>query len=75
MKRNNGRSRLMAKKKKNEVTERIEKAYLASCSGIQVNIMDLSKIMRHGEELVARGATDEELQEGIRSFVELIRQN
>jgi hypothetical protein len=54
---------------------RIERAFYKTCSGIQVGIFDLSKIMKRGHELLASGVDEEGLEAGIRAFVETIRKN
>jgi hypothetical protein len=60
-------------KKINE--NRIQAAYQAGCSGIQVNLMDIGKIFKVGETAIAEGADDAVLQQRIRTFVDSIRQN
>lgn len=54
---------------------RIEQAYYATCSGIQINIFDIGKVFDHGHKLLDEGADETKLREGIRAFVETIRQN
>lgn len=68
----------MAKRKPNEakIRERmIEKAYYESCAGIQINIMDISKVFAVGNKALSDGADYDTLKTKIREFVETIRQN
>ena len=67
----------MAKQSKIEkaIDKRVEKAYYASCSGIQVNMMDIGKIFNAGRVACANGASEDELKTVIRAFVETIRMN
>lgn len=58
---------------KNKADKRINAAYISTCSGIQVNIMDISKVFAHGNKLIAEGADDAALAKGVRAFVETIR--
>ena len=73
------------------IDQRIERAYYASCSGIQVDIMDIGKIFDAGRQAVAQmdigkifdagrqavaqGVDDAALTAAIRAFVETIRKN
>ena len=67
----------MAKQSKQEKAneKRVEQAFYTSCSGVQVNIMDLSKITREGLRLIETGADDEHLANGVRTYVDTIRKN
>lgn len=51
------------------IDKRIERAYYATCSGIPINVMDISKVFKHGAAQVAAGATDLELQISLLDFV------
>ena len=55
--------------------KRISRAYAVSCSGIQISIWDMSKIMDVGHAAIASGADDAALGVAIRAFVETIRKN
>jgi hypothetical protein len=61
--------------KKDPIDARVERAYYATCSGIQVSIMDLGSIFRVGRALALTEADDGALGAGIRDFVETIRKN
>ena len=65
----------MARQSKKQVRSRIERAYYASCTGVQIDIMDIGKVFRVGETAVAEGADDDALKSKIRAFVETIRKN
>ena len=64
-----------ATKRKTTARNRIEVAYYQTCKGVQINIMDIPKVFAEGERLIAEGVDDIALAEGIRAFVETIRQN
>lgn len=55
--------------------QRIERVYCLRCTGIEIDIMDIGKVFAHGRTLIGMGATDEELGDGIFSYVCTIRQN
>lgn len=66
----------MAKKSRQENLNdaRIERAYYARCSdGIQILMTDISKVYTEGRKLIADGATDDALGDGVRAFCERIR--
>jgi hypothetical protein len=57
------------------ISARIEKAYGLACAGVQVNLLDISKIFEAGRKAIESGADDAALQEAIKAFVATIRQN
>jgi len=48
---------------------RIDKAYRASCTGIQINILDIPKIFNFGHIKIAEGVDDAELASSIHAYV------
>jgi hypothetical protein len=67
----------MARQSKQEkaIEKRVEAAYYASCSGIQINMMDIPKVFKVGAQIVSEGADDATLQAKLRAFVDTIRHN
>jgi hypothetical protein len=62
--------------KAHPVDKRIERLYYKTCSGIQISIWDMSKIMDVGRSaLIDNDLTDEQLGTIIRNYVETIRRN
>ena len=64
-----------AKRELHKHDDRIQAAYQATCNGIAINIMDISKVFDIGRRCIEQGADDATLRKGIRDYVELIRQN
>ena len=61
---------------RNRADKRIDAAYRTTCSGIQIDIMDIGKVFEHGRRLITMDhVNDEQLRFGIREYVETIRQN
>lgn len=54
------------------IDRQIEAAYRRTCCGVQINIMDISKVFAEGRKALAEGRA---LDEAIPAFVETIRQN
>lgn len=65
----------MKKLSSKAIDRRINAAYTATCSGIQVNIMDLQKIFDVGKASILNGDNDDQLCIKIRALVERIRFN
>ena len=59
------------------VDERINRIYMRNCSGIQIDIMDISKVFKVGRKAIADNPefTDDQLTVVITGFVESIRKN
>jgi hypothetical protein len=65
----------LTKRQKAMQEKRIEKIYYKSCSGIQINVMDIQKVFDEGHKAIAEGADDVQLEERIKTFVKSISQN
>ena len=69
-------ARKISKKAQDKLNkDRVVAAYNATCNGIQVNVMDLSRISAVGDAAIAEGVDDIVLGQRIRAFVETIRGN
>lgn len=53
----------------------IERAYHETCSGIQINMMDIPKVFDAGHKAINEGKDYEGMKAAIRAFVETIRKN
>lgn len=65
----------MTKAQQKKVNARINRAYVQSCSNIEIPMLDIPKIFAVGQAAVAAGADDEVLKTKIREFVDIIRKN
>ncbi len=67
--------RKATKRQMKAMEEKVEQAYYANCSGIQINIMDIGKVFAAGTKALQEGATDEGMAKAVVDFVETIRKN
>jgi len=65
----------MTKKETKAAEARVSKAYYATCSGIQIDIMDIPKVFDVGMKAIEDGADEGSLERMISDFVETIRKN
>lgn len=65
----------MTKKETKAAEARVSRAYYATYSGIQIDMMDIPKVFDVGRNVVAHGGTDADLEKTIRTFVGTIRKN
>lgn len=65
----------MRRKSKSEklIDSRIDKAYRMTCSGIQINMLDIPKVFAFGRIRIMEGEDDAALASSIRAYVESIR--
>jgi len=65
-----------AKKREQEkIDKRVERVYYATCSGVQIDIMDIPKVFAVGRKAIEAGADDDELALAICKYVATIRKN
>lgn len=65
----------LTKRQQNALDKKIEQVYYATCRGVQIDVMNISKVFDVGREALAKGADDEQLKAAIVAFVETIREN
>jgi len=63
------------KRLKNQLDKRVERIYYATCSGIQIDIMDIGKVFEFGRQKIIAGDSDEALAVALRAYVETLRKN
>jgi hypothetical protein len=51
---------------------RIDRAYNATCKGMQISVLDIPKVFTFGHQRIAAGDNDEQLGTAIRAYVEQI---
>lgn len=54
---------------------RINKIYARSCSGVQIDIMQIGSVFSVGRRAIMAGADDAALEKAIVEFVQTIRRN
>ncbi len=62
-----------AQEKKNR--DRVSALYAQACSGVEINIFDIGKVMKVGLDAVSAGLDDEAIKAQIKAFVDTIRKN
>ncbi len=65
----------LTKRQEKALDKRVEQAYYATCSGIEICMMDISKVFKVGREAIRDGVDEDLLRSTIRKFVETIRKN
>lgn len=60
---------------KAKIEKIVEAAYYRTCSGIQINIMDIGKVFKAGVAAYEAGARDAVLDKAVFDFVQTIRRN
>ena len=65
----------LTKRQLKAIDKRVEQAYYATCSGVQINIMNIGKVFAAGRAALAAGADETGLRAAIVEFVETIREN
>lgn len=63
------------KREQAKIDDRISRAFYSRCGGVQIDIMDTTKVFGFGREAIAAGCDDTELADGIQAFVNNIRKN
>jgi hypothetical protein len=63
------------KRAQEAIDRRVERAFYTSCSGIQLDIMDIQKVFQIGRNAVLDQLDDAELANVIRRYVDTIRKN
>lgn len=64
-----------AQKAEKLIDHRIERAYYKTCSGVQIDIMDIGKVFDEGRKALAMSNSEADLERAIVEFVATIRKN
>jgi hypothetical protein len=65
----------MTKKQQKAQDARINRLYCQNCSGLEINVLDISKVFREGHRLIAEGADDAALAAGLLAFTQQLARN
>jgi len=57
------------------IDKRIEQIYYKTCSGVQIDVMDIGRVFAVGRQAAAEGASDETLASALVAFVNSIRKD
>lgn len=57
------------------IEQRIERAYYKTCSGVQINVMDIDKVFDAGRKALRMSDSEADLERAIVEFVATIRKN
>lgn len=68
-------AKISAKIQQKKDDARINRAYLSSCNGVQIPMLQIPEIFKVGRAAIAAGADDEALKAKIVEFVASIRTN
>lgn len=55
-----------------KIDDLVDASYRRSCSGVSINVMDISKVFKVGTAAVLEGKRDAELDKAVRAFVDTI---
>jgi len=63
------------KRRKDAQDKIVERAYYATCSGIQINVLDIGKVFAFGRLKLDAGEDFDALKSSVHNYVETIRKN
>jgi len=65
----------MTKSESKKLDSRISRIYGQVCSGVQIDVMAIGKVMQVGRDAALKGGDDSQVGAAIASYVETIRKN